>query len=343
MLSIGARASDVELTIANLERSLRRLHIHVKSRPPHEVKYGLNENKLEAIIAEELPNQRAEAQRHDIDCMTSIHRLRRGKAFSEIERSKHIFVTSNYLLARASARFFVEEYGRITAPLCINDHTLTTLAWVKNPKYSGDFSRHRLIADSYAALHPSNELWRRYLEEVARLRERGDITDQDYQILRFSTVARNALLDATLGSPDAFTEGTVPQILERARMNMRGEMERQLREEAEQRVALKDRRHAERLDRFAASVGRGVGNIVYVLAACVFVFGFYATLPSSMPFVGDATRLIIQIAIVISAGMAVWSALEGGTIRTLARRIEILVANRLSKLLVRVVLGDISL
>ena len=340
MLSIGARASDVELTIANLERSLKRLHIHIKPTPSHEIRYGLNEKRLQELVSEELPTQKEEAQRHDIDCLTSIHRLRKGQAYSEIERSKYVFVTSNYLLARASARFFVEAYERVAAPLCINDHTLTTLAWVKNPKYAADFSRHRLIADSYAALHPGNELWRRYLEEVSRLRESGDITDEDYHILRFSTVARNALLDATLGSPDAFTEGTVPQILERARSNIRGEMERQLRDEAEERVAAKEMRHAKRLTSFAARVGAIVGKAAYVALALIFIVGFYATLPSSMPSVGDATRRTIQAAIVIFAMIAIWSALEGGTVRALARRLETWIGRWIGKLLVRVVLGD---
>jgi hypothetical protein len=197
-----------------------------------------------------------------------------------------------------------------------------------------------LIADSYAALHPNNDLWHRYLDEVTRLRERGDINEEDYHILRFSTVARNALLDATLGSPDAFTEGTVPQILEKARANMRGDMERQLRDEANKRVAIKEKRHADRLTLFAEFVGIGIGRAVYLAIACIFIVGFYATLPPSLPFVADAARLLIQSAVVIFAGIAAWSALEGGTIRALARRVEVWIGNRLSNWLVRVVLGD---
>lgn len=101
-VSIGYRASDVELVISQLERSLRRLHIHIKERPAHEKLLTLDETALSKILSLELPNQNPDAQRHDLDCITSVHRLRRGQPKSDIESCEHIFVTSNNGLAIAS-------------------------------------------------------------------------------------------------------------------------------------------------------------------------------------------------------------------------------------------------
>jgi len=340
LLSIGARASDVELIIADLERSLRHLHIHVKPHPPHTTQLGLNENKLAQIVGEELPGQRQEAQHHDMDCLTAIHRLRKGQTLNEIENCRYIFVTNNSALARASAKFFIEEYERIAVPLCINDHTLTTLAWVKNPTYAVDFSKHRLIADSYAALRPSNDLWRKYLSEIDHLRHDGGLTDDDYYLLRFSTVARNALLDSTLGSPDAFTEGTVPQVLEVALANVRKEIEEKLHEETairstaeseaaslRDRLAAERRRQIERIEEISGSIGRCIGIGVYLVLAAVFAFGFYATLPPSFPLIPDIARRYVQGAIVVFGLLTLWSAAGAGSIRAAARRVEVWVSH----------------
>lgn len=342
-VSIGKRASDVELAIAKLEESLRKLHVRVKPKPDHTIALGLNERKLEETVSEELPHLRLEAKRHDVDCLTSIHRLRKGMRYSDIERSKYIFLSTNHPLARASARFFREEYEATAAPLCINDHALTTLAWVKNPTYVADFSRSRLIADSYVALSPSGELWRKYLDEAARLKDAGDISDADYQLLKFSTVARNALLNATLNSPDAFTEGTVPEILEKARANARQQVEKELRAEVDKRQSAEQEvknfrvwhhERAEKLMAFAARTGAWCSRVLYLAMAAIFCVGFYATLPPSFPELVNPARLSIQAGIVIFAIFTAWNAFEGGNVRAIARRVEVSVAQRFGKWLV---------
>jgi len=343
-LSTGTRTSDVELIIANLERSIKRLHIRIKPRPPHTLELGLNETRLEQIVSEEMPHQREDARHHDIDCLTAVHRLREGKTYNSIEHCKYVFVTTNNALAVASARFFIEEYERVPTPLCINDHTLSTLAWVKNPKYAAEFSRHRLIADSFAALRPNAELSRRYLEEINRLRDSGAIDDNDYHLLRFSTVARNALLDATFGSPDAFTEGTVPEILERARANarqgledqlaretqLRGAAEREAQDAARRLTSARDTQAA-RLDELARKVGQALGLSVYGLALILFALGLWATFPSILPQLPQTWRTTIRILISLFAALTLWSIAAGGTIRALARWVEVRSTNFVSR------------
>ena len=324
-LSIGARASDVELIIANLERSLRRIHVHVKPTPEHTTEMGLDENQLESMLQAELPVQGKDARIHDINCLTAIHRLRKGAPKNEIETSGHIFVTTNNALAFVSAKFFVEQYGRITVPLCINDHTMATLAWVKNPTLLANFSRNRLIASSYAALNPEPHLWKKYLEEINRLRQRGDLTQEDYYLLRFSNVARNALVDSTLGSPDAFTEGIVPEVLEAAKAYARRETEEKLavemarREEAEEKL----NKPRQQIQRIAQCAGLTVKWLGYFGLSAICVWGFYETLPDTFPKIpGDWIRSLAPIAIGVFFIFTIWGITEAGAIRKLSRRLE---------------------
>lgn len=338
-ISAGYRASDVELVIANLERSLRQLHIHIKEKPPYEKSLGLNEIRLGEIIKELLPNQNEDAQRHDIDCVTAIHRLRHGNPKNEIETCEYLFVTTNNALARAATAYFIETHERLTVPLCINDHTMATLAWVKNPTLTDNWTRQKLVADSYAALNPSNELWKRYSQEIAKLQERGSITADEYHLLRFSLVARNALMDSTLGSPDAFTEGTVEEVLEAARAEARKETEARLavaidkQKQAEAAAQLANESmqtlvayQQERIGRIGSATGRFVRGIVYVVSVLLVITGFYLTLPSLVPEIPPLSKFFPPVALMVFSAFAIYSLITGGTVRGVARAIEMRVA-----------------
>jgi hypothetical protein len=346
---LRAKPSDIESIIARLEELLRSIHVRVKPKPEHTEELGLNERRLEQILDDEIPGIKLDAKRHDIDSLTAIHRLRKGKRYSDIERSKFIFLTSNIPLARASARFFKEQYEESAAPLCINDHMLATLAWVKNPSYVADFSKNRLIADSYVALSPSSDLWRKYSDEVSRLKEMGNLSDDEYQVLRYSLVARKALMEATLGNPEAFTEGTVEEVLERARANIRKGVEDQLKGEVERREVAESETmnyrawHEERLARvtsIASAIGRWCGHTMYLALASIFVVGFYATLPPFFPQLVSEARYGAQILIAVSALVTVWSALEGGSVRALSRRVEVRISERVRRWLTSIFLGE---
>ena len=54
------------------------------------------------------------------------------------------------------------------------------------------FARILGTSASYAALNPSNELWKLYLSEIDRVQKDGEISEADFNLLRFSTVARSA-------------------------------------------------------------------------------------------------------------------------------------------------------
>ncbi len=340
LVRIGATASDVELTIANLDVSLRKLRVAIRPVPRYVQHLGLDEIRLDHIMRQELPKQREDAHRHDIDSLTAIHRLRGGTTKYNIEMCNHIFVTPNYSLAVAGAKFSREQAGYSAVPLCINDHTMATLAWVKNPTLVKDFSRHRLVSDSYAALNPKTELWRKYLEEIERLRRKGDITEQDADLLRLSTSAKASLVELTLGSAEVFSEGTVQEVLEAARAEARRETERMLAEEKSRRLTAEGTftqtlySQRSRVADISNFVGRWVRNIIYLIVGIAAVVGFISTLPVGVPEMKEQwEKTILAGAIVVFAVFTMWSLLVGGTVRLFARSVEVWIAEKLKNLL----------
>lgn len=337
------RASDIELKIATLEVDLRRLHIYVRDKPDHTTALGLNETEFAEVIGKHVVGQKVEAQRHDLDCCTSIHRLRKGQAKYDIETCQYIFVTSNLALARAASEFFINQYERFTVPLCVNDHTLATLAWVKDPLFSADLSKKMLIADSYAAIRPSRDLWRKYIDEINKQLEHGSISDDQFQLLRFTLVAKNALLDMTHGRADAFTEGTVPEVLERVQKNMTRDVLDQL---AAQTALLKktsetsNTQRTRVLDRIAA-ISKHTGRLTFLALIAILVLttsvGLFATLPASL--IGFDINLMstggnwLRFAIVIFCGISLGALLYGISFLSLGEKIEAIVYRKVTQVL----------
>jgi len=226
--------SDIEIIIASLQDTLALLGIHSTMAPPYEIRLGVDDLKLDAALHEGIKYRRPEARAHDLNALTAIHRLRKGQSMRELEDCRAIFVTVNTALVRSSTKFFRTEYpdARDSVPYCILDHELATRAWLKTPLAAPDLPQKQIIADCYAVLVPDDALWKRFVEEIDRLKDDGVLAADQYTLLRHSMDARNALIDLTYNEPDAFAEGTIEQVLERSLANARQEAE------AERDVAL---------------------------------------------------------------------------------------------------------
>jgi hypothetical protein len=342
-LSQRWRASDIHLFKGELELKLKKIRIYVREKPDHSIPLGVNETKFAETIAKYVTGQSEQAQRHDLDCCTSIHRLRSGQAKYEFETCRYIFVTSNGNLVRATSEFFINEYERFTIPLCITDHNLATLAWVKNPKVSAELSKKMIIADSYAAIRPSRDLWKKYLGEINRQREAGAITDDQFQLLRFNLVARNALLETTQGLADAFTEGTIPEVLERVQKNITRDLEGQLQAQTEfgRRANEEFAQYKENLRGRAASIARAVGKLTYGFfvgaVTIICCFGLFLTLPSSLTGV-DINALTgniwwMKLAIGIFSAMTMFGLIFGLTFFSVGRKAQNFVARHCERFL----------
>jgi hypothetical protein len=163
--------------------------------------------------------------------------------------------------------------------------------------------RRQIIAISFAALNPPDEVWRRYLTEVRRLQERGELTEEQVGLLLFSPDARLELMNATEGDAGALAAGTIAQVLERAEAAARQEVEVELvrergrRADAEReavservRAAAEARRaerladqHADRLHRIADRIAGGLAWLAFAISAAILLLGSAAAAQGIFP------------------------------------------------------------
>jgi hypothetical protein len=214
--SKGAGPADVERVANGLERSLRNAGVSVKPLPLAR-DASVDEGALRRAIDEEIRYKSDGTLQHDVSALAAVARLRGAHTASYLEDSRAIFVTTNDSLVRASRAAATVQDARYTWPLAILDHTIATLLWLKEPVRAPDLPKKQLAADCFAALRPDGALWARYVDELRKLADDDQITDDDVVTLRYSLDAQRALVDQTRGDPAAVNTDTILKVLERTR------------------------------------------------------------------------------------------------------------------------------
>jgi hypothetical protein len=282
--------SDVEEMIVSINERLKKLGIDVVDTPPFTD--TPDEATLEEALAARISYNRKQALEKDTQSLAAVARLRGMRRMDRFESAKAILLTANPVLVAASREFFKGIAGGRSIPMCMSEGLMTRLAWVKRPMLAPEMPRHAVMASSYAALNPKDELWRRYIEEIEHRRAAGSISDEQYHVLRSSREAREMLMDRTFGLEEAFTAGTVDEVLAHATAVIRAEAEAET-EEARHAAQLAERgveeerskrerlehAHIDRVDRRAKLVATLLSWSLAYLLAIVVIVGVVATIP----------------------------------------------------------------
>lgn len=241
------------------------------------------------------------------------------------------------LLVEAANEFVGMEEDSPLVPLAISDWDLTNLTWLKKPLKAPDLPRKRLLADCYAGVQPSDKFRSALNREVERYAEMNVCTPEDVYVLRHSLEVRRLALDLTASDENAFTEGTVQEMLELYRQRIlekekaaREAAERQaqqLEEEIRERTAKETAKNAE-IENRAVIVARKLSGIVMVFLVVLAATILYFNIPSSPEW-----KLVrIPIKYLTSGAILVWSVLNWGwgtTLLRVRRHIEIRMTSKL--------------
>lgn len=346
-VSQGVTASDIELYMSQLESNLQSLRIEVVDTPSYDVhKYVVDETALSQRLRESITYHKDLAVERDVRSISAIVRLRAGYRSRHFEDCRALMVTPNSGLVSASRRFFQEQDEAPSIPVCVTDHVLTSLLWVKRPLKAPDLPRKRLIADCYAAMQPSPALWNAYMAEVARLENAGQTSPEDVYLLRYAVEAKLALMELTLGEVESFTQGTVPEILQVIKDRIAGERQQELHKTVEQlaqeNATLQEARADEqartmrleaRANRVAASLVKALGIAVLALLALAAAVAFPKDLP---PLRVSLPGYLVATMALVSAALSIWNLYYGVSLKAVLRQLEIWCASRINRLLVRI-------
>lgn len=346
--------TDIELAAERLEANLKEIGIERVDTPDRIPALQPDEAALEALIQEYIPTIRKPALLKDVDSLTAIHTLRRGRTPRTLSSSTAILVTHNYALFKASARFFRQRRTGRSVPHCVYDASFTTVVWLQRPKRFPDLPRELILADAAAAMRPSDALWHKVNDTAQKLFDSGQIDQDDLRFLRYSEDAKVLLMDLTRGSPDAFTEATLPELLElyrqrsvrdvEARASEReSELKDELAEEQQARAVAARQAQVERergietvlrVSEISRSAAAAIANSVAVFVLIVAALGVVASPvgPVELGIPGVA----LQICGVAALVLTIWGLAVSGSVKDLRNVIRDWVAARIEPALLRV-------
>jgi len=216
--------TDVEMFIAQVPHILETFKIEKIPKPEYDrdITYQIGESQLKTLIIEayKLDDpffdeiQKEETINKDVESVYSICKLRKGKVAFTLHDASHIFITTNRLLAKTSSHIQSSDNVPFSFPPCITDVFIGTLLWLQNPTKAVALNEKRIIADAYAAIQPDPQLIKKYLDQIELLKKKGDISDNEYYVLRTHRVAFNLLSETTKNDINNFGPKTTTQILD---------------------------------------------------------------------------------------------------------------------------------
>ena len=235
-------SSDLDVRAELLPDELADLGVRVHETPEYSEALSVDEERMQSVLQTSVRYRNENTRYRDVQSLTAVYRIRRGRKKRQLEEAAAIFVTPNDNLVRASREFFNESPQGDLVPICALDSELATVAWLKKPAISPDLPRKQLIADCYAASYPSDDLWTKYLDEIDRLESQDAFADEMYYALRYSVEARRLLMDITAGETATVNPQTIGRVLDGVKATLTAEItvklqaEIQMREETEEEL-----------------------------------------------------------------------------------------------------------
>lgn len=345
----GIKPIDIEDMINRLPTKLSALHVEIVEKPDYllKSKYLINESELSSMIQTNMPRQTEQALKNDVDSISAILRLREGHKAMYVEESKAIFVTTNRTLANTSREFYINNIDNNSIPPAITDTVLTNLLWVKTPLKAPDLPKKRILAYCYAATKPEEHLWQKYIAEIHKLMEDGQITLNDYLNFRYNQMAKDALMNLTKGDENAFTQGTVDEIIkvmnEKARKVFKDELEKAKAEKAQLEVAVTEK--DERIEEIRNSILNVSEKIAYasvIVLGAGIILAILINIVISLPLPGAPTFEYVKkfipliIIIIISAIIGLINLIWGLSIVSIINFIRKHIKSAVSKLLFKI-------
>ncbi len=213
--------SDIVLFKSQLERILSDYGIRIEKRDiiNGSCAYFIDEKELEHTIYEEYKIEQdsfLQWKKHgvilrDVKSISLVRQIRDGY-YKSVKRAKSFFVTTNKGLAIASKKYILKEKNEYFVPECITDVYLGTLVWLENPPCMKELQYRKIITDSLSYLNPDAELIALYTQELKKLKESNQITEDEYFYLRTQSVI-NRLKDKVYGDPAEFTDKLPQELL----------------------------------------------------------------------------------------------------------------------------------
>lgn len=311
----GKTPTQLRLDAMQMEDRLKEMGIITELTPPYNMGYQIDELELGRILDEKIGRcgyRSDQSKSHDINSVRSIYVVRRDEPARSLEKSRAVLLTSNGRFAQAAWVYGRTYLASQHVSTVITDFSLANLAWLKTPVEADDVPITQMLAFSYAALRPPNDLWRKYLLEIDRLEEEGVISQDQHILMRSYELTNRELMRLTLGEDAALKDETVMQAAERITEKIRGEADFALEMERD--------RHKATLDLLGSETHKTRESGQRILRWCAYIAGVFSWAVATLITFALVAGMIWGVFVHSTTPVIVWAfsiAFGGATIGTL--------------------------
>jgi hypothetical protein len=229
--------TDIEMFLTQVPQVLKKWEVQRVAKPEYtqDIQYQIDETELKKLILDEYKKDpyfdefsKDETINKDIQSVYAITKIRKGKVAFNLRESKGIFITQNRVVARLSSKVQIFPHTPFSIPPCLTDVFIGTVIWLQSPIRARSINEKKIMAEAYAAIQPTPAIVRKYLIQIETLKRNGNISDDQYLVLRAHRVSLNLLARKTRGDETNFTPKTPIEILDELNKGRTSKIDKEL-------------------------------------------------------------------------------------------------------------------
>jgi len=208
--SRGVTPEQINTESVLLESNLNEFGIEVDNNFVLNENFCCDENKLEKFL------RRVGFKRtsHDITCISRVFNSRAGKSINSLNEKFSTFITPNKSIENVSNRFFKNEIDKNSIQIVASEKWLATFLWLKHPEHFASLPFDMLLTDAYTALNSDDVFWNSFLKRFKELKKKGNITEDDFNLVRWNNSLFNMVQHASVLAGDDIAEDDIYAIVE---------------------------------------------------------------------------------------------------------------------------------
>jgi hypothetical protein len=210
--SQGYDAVRLDTEIKTLRRTIENKGIAIKYGFSVKQEFQCDEIALEQAIAENFHKNKD--LEHDTICISRVHNMRENRHVHDLGQQFSVFVTGNTGLAKYANGFFSRANYRSAIPVVVSEQWLTIMFWLKNPDISNKLPTDQVVANAYSLLYTDDKFWDAFLDRLESITKRGDISEEDFILIRWDSDLLGAVHDVSVDVGEDFSEEDVFDIVE---------------------------------------------------------------------------------------------------------------------------------
>ncbi|MBL7113551.1 MAG: hypothetical protein ISS19_16555 [Bacteroidales bacterium] len=219
-------SQQLQIKLNQLDSMLKKFSINKSDSPTlkeSEYMYQVDLQKLQTSIEDlykkdesyKIPWYKVNQIERDVESISNIFKIRKRTQAISLKNSKAILLTSNEVIAFAAKKYERSDWEfKSTIPVCVTDIFLSTILWANYPTKSENLNIKRLISECSNIIELDNHLLNKFYEDINRMHEENQITDEQFFLLSASNLTYSLLEQKTLNDIDEYTDKTPSEILE---------------------------------------------------------------------------------------------------------------------------------